>query len=218
MHKKTIILITIISSILSIVYILLTYYGIVRFYSIKNKNIDNFVSTYSSLPKASDKSKVVISLYWNNSDFNRLKPLFNSLLDQTVKVDMISINIPDTIKDDVIPQFIKDSANVFKFKKNYGESTNLIPTLFREKECDTIIIAIKNNKIFGKDYIESLVTEIENNPEYIIIHNDAIVVKPSFFNCDVLGRNEDDDITNDDIISKSKNKSIKFNYLETFNY
>jgi hypothetical protein len=218
MNKKTIILITIISSILSIIYILLTYYGIIRFYTIKNENTEKFINNYSLLEKASNKSKVVISLYWNNNNFDKLKPLINSLLDQTVKVDMIAINIPDNIDDKNIPQYIKNSANIFKFKKEYGESTNLIPTLFREKECDTIIIALKNYKMFGKDYIESLVNEIENNPDSIINHKDAIVVKPSFFGCNVLGRNETENITNDNILSKTKNKCLNFNYNETFNY
>jgi hypothetical protein len=218
MNKKTTIIFTIISSILSVIYILLTYYGIIRFYTIKNTKTEKFINTYSSLPKASEKNKVLISLYWNNIDFNKLKPLLNSILDQTVKVDMIAINIPDTIDDKNIPESIKKIVNIFKFKKDYGESTNLIPTLFRENECDTVIIALKNYKIFGKDYIESLIEQIEKNPNNIIMHKDAIVVKPLFFGCNVLGRNKNENITNNDIISQSKNKVITFNYSETFNY
>lgn len=223
MNKKTIIVITIISCIVSLAYTFLVYYGYTRYFDIKKTvNCDKYISTYKDLPKSSENNKVIVSFDLNlENNLENLEPMFNSLLDQTVKVNMFSINLPRHYNN--IPNYITNICNIFYYDKNYSkEEASLIPTLFREKETNTIIIIIKNNKIFGKDFIETLVSEIEKYPNAIIKHPDAIVIKPAFFDCDTLNRNNEyeSSLSIDKIIEThcQNNTYINLKYKENFNY
>ena len=74
----------------------------------------------------------------------------------------------DDIEKYDIPKYIKDIANIFPAGKNYGKGTKIIPMLLREKECGTIIIALDENRVYGQDFIYSLIElphtfNIQNN-------------------------------------------------------
>ena len=69
-------------------------------------NPKSYIKKYFDLEKACNK-KVVINLSISNPD--KLKPVINSLLDQTVRVDEISINT-----DKKLPDYIKDLNKVVR--------------------------------------------------------------------------------------------------------
>ena len=61
--------------------------------------------------------KVVISLTTTPHKINNLEPLLSSLLNQTVRVDMISLNVtPETNK--LLPKSTKDVCNVYEVGRN----------------------------------------------------------------------------------------------------
>ncbi len=210
MKKKTMIIYTIIGTILSLIMILLSYFGMIRYLSLHVSGSDKLVENYSKLPKAAEK-RVVISLAVNPSNFQKIKPVLNSILDQTVKVDQIGVVVPLNSENDV-PEYIKKIANIFPAGKDYGEGTALIPILLKEKECDTIIIALASDVIYGKDFIEKMVDE---SNEYSGILTDikrkALLVKPDYYGCEIL-----DSKYNDKWFINQAKKAKIVDYTENF--
>lgn len=194
MNKRTIIIVTIISTVISLAFILLSYFGVIRYLSLHVQSSDSFVKAYSKLPKAS-KDRTVISFTTTPDRVKKLKPMLNSILDQTVKVDQIALVIPYKYegKKYNLPKYLIGIVNVFPAGKDYGEGTKLVPVLLREKECDTIILALDDDRVYGKDFVEIMVGEAAKNPGTVLIDskNSAILVKPDYFGCEVIDRDKD---------------------------
>ena len=211
MNKKTVIIITILSTILSIIFILSSYYGIDRYLSLHMKSCENFINKYSYLPKAST-NRVVISFSTTPEKINKIKPMINSILDQTVKVDAIyMVLLAD--KNYNTPKYITNVATVVLAGKDYGGGTKIIPILLKEKECDTTIIAMNDNVVYGQDFVFTMIEELKKNPGVVLIDKkgDVMLVKPEYFGCDVINR-EKESFDNDWFINQSKhNKVIDYN-------
>ena len=210
------ILITVITTILSLLFIALSYFGITRYLSLHLYSCERFIEKYKDLPKASD-SRVVLTFTTTPEKLNKLKPMINSLLDQTVRVNQIILVIPNYDKDKyIIPDYLKNIVTIIPSGKNYGEGTKLIPTLLREKDSETIIIAINDNIIYGKDFLQEMIENSNKNPNTIILenNNNAVLVKPNCFNIDVINR-EKEKFDNVWFISKAKNNKI-LHYSENY--
>ena len=214
MKKKTMIIWTLVGTLLSLAMILLSYFGIVRYLMLHVSGTDGLVEGYSQLPKATD-GRVVVSFAAQPKDFDRLKPMLNSLLDQTVKVDQICIIVPLENKRD-IPAYVKKVANVFPAGKDYGQGTALIPVLLKEKECDTTIIALENNVVYGKDFIETMVDKSKEHPETVLTDTKrkAILVKPEHYGCEILDSVQDK--YDHDWFLKQAKKAKVVEYSENF--
>jgi len=191
MKKKTMIIWILIGTLLSLAMILLSYFGIIRYLTLHMYNIDKFVEEYSNLREATD-GRVIVSFAAKSTEFDKLKPMLNSILDQTVKVNQICIVVPMSNLED-IPEYIRKVANVFPAGKDYGQGTSLIPILLKEKECDTIIIALENNVVYGKDFIETMVDASKEHPGTVLTDKKtkALLIKPEYFGCDILDSNQD---------------------------
>ena len=89
-----------------------------------------------------------------------------------------------------LPEYLSKIVNVIQKSKNYGKGNNIIPMLLKEKECDTIIIGINDNVIYGKDFLEILLDENKKNPDAVIIDkkNNSILFKPEHYGCNILDR------------------------------
>ena len=74
-----------------------------------------------------------------------------------------------------------------------GKGNKIIPILFKEKECDTTIIAIDDNVIYGKDFIQTLLEERDKNPNTVLIDNNntSLLLKPENYGCEILKRDRD---------------------------
>lgn len=212
MNRKTILILIIISTIISIIYILLSYYGIIRYIALHINSTENYINTYESLPKASDVKRVVLSFTVEVKNIHKIKPMLNSLLDQTVKVDSITMVLPNYKEENNdIPRYIKNVCTIFPAGKNYGEVTNIIPLLLKEKECDTIIIALNENYVYGKDFIETIIAEHENNPNTILFSNKTtILCCPDHFDSTIINNNINN-YSHDWFSKNTKNKQIKYN-------
>ena len=176
----------IILTILSFIMTLLYYFGFTRYLELYCRSYKKYLENYKNLNKASKDSKVIISFTTTPEHIKKIKPLLNSLLDQTVKVDQIVLNIPKDLKYD-IPKEYNNILNVFECGKDYGCATKFIPTILREQNKDTIIILIQDNYIYGKDYIETMIEEYNKN-KCAIINKQGILVTPEFFGMDIYKR------------------------------
>jgi hypothetical protein len=199
-------------TIISIIITFLYYFGIIRYLELHICNHKKYLEKYKNLDKASDK-KVVISFTTTPEKVKKLKPFINSLLDQTVKVDNIVLNIPKN-KEYNIPHEYNNILNIFQIGKDYGDGNKFISTVLREEDNDTIIILLEDNFIYGKDYIETILEEYEKN-KCAIINNQSITVIPEFFDMDIFKR-DDNKIDNNWILNNIKTDKKYFNYSENY--
>jgi hypothetical protein len=90
----------------------------------------------------------------------------------------------------------------------------IVPTIKREGEYGTIIIALDDNKVYGKDYIESMVIEGKKYPGYAIKSHGGILLCPEFFDESIIDTNE---IFDSDWLKKHLRVKIKhLDYSENY--
>lgn len=185
MSKKAFQIISLFLSILGLLYLILAYYGIIRYIKLHITPSDAYIQNYTKLPKAS-KDRVTVCFTANEKELKNLKPFINSILDQTVRVDDIALTIP--YKDiNKIPENLKKVISSYGYSKDYDNAGNLICSVLREPEAETKIIIVEPNMVYGQDFIETMIEETENNPNKIIYgKNDkspkwGILLKPKFF-------------------------------------
>jgi len=213
MGKRKIIIFTIISTIFSLVIILLTYFGIMRYIQLKlQNNSDKYIENYNKLDTYKTEGKVIISISTTPDRIHKIRPMINSILDQTIKVDQFILILEKDKKYD-IPDYLKKIFKIFYSAKNYGKGNKIIPLLFIEKECDTTLIALDDNVVYGKDFIERMLEERDKNPDTLIIDNKktSILLKPEYYGCEILKRDRD---TYDEkwfLDNKKNNKIINYN-------
>lgn len=206
MEKRKVIIITIISTIVSLILILLSYFGIFRYLMLHINSSEPYIHRYSSLPSA-DKGKVVLAISTTPERINKIKPMINSILDQTVKITQIILIIPhdDSYK---LPSFLQKIVTLYPLGKEYGDNccNTMVPMMLHEKECDTTIIALLDNVVYGKDFIETLLELSDKNPGLVLrdLKKTAILFKPEYYDCSVV------DTT--DWFKKSKDIDYSENY------
>jgi hypothetical protein len=175
MDKRTKIILFIISIVVSIGTILISYYGIGRYLKLhRGGDTCTGYKKYSSLDKAST-NRVVISFGPNQDQLRKMGPTIRSLIDQTVRVESVSINVPYSYD---YPQEFEKIATIFRTGRDYGKSSNIIPTILRENDKNTIIIFLEPNIVYGIDFIENIITETVKNPgKAIIVEGKALCIQ-----------------------------------------
>ena len=174
---------------LAAVMIYLNFEHIIRFNTLKSYNGKFYIQNYKNLNKCS-RDKLVLSLTSTPDRIKHISPTLNSLLNQTTKVDQISLNLPETCnnKSYDTPKELNEMCNIYTVGRDYGIGTKYIPTLLREGECGTKIILLNDDYIYGKDLIEKLIKESDDNPNKCIYtgndfkNSEAILIKPEFVN------------------------------------
>lgn len=202
----------IILTILSLIITLLYYFGIIRYFQLHFYNTEKYLENYKKLDKASN-NKVIISFSTSPENIKNIKPMLNSILDQTVKVDNIFLNLPKDKKYE-IPEDYKKILNIFNCGQDYGCANKFIPTILREENNNTIIILLEDDYVYGKDFIESLIESYETNKN-AIISKKGILVIPEFFDMNIFNRNInelDDQWIQNCINCKKTNLSYSENY------
>lgn len=170
MDKKTIFAISLVSAIIYLVYILLRYVGIIRYIGMYLFSTESYIKNYSKLDQVDKDKRVVISLTATEKEMKKLAPVVKSLLDQTVKVDLISVIVPYG-KKYKLREDLKNVVSVYRSGINYKDLNAVIPAALREGEDMTQIIALGADKIYGKDFIEELIETAKKNPEHIVYCN-----------------------------------------------
>ena len=195
MEKKTIIIISLLSTVFSLIYVMLSYFGFTRYLGMYFFSIEKYGKNYKNLDKIG-KDRIVISLAITTKQKSKLSKVIKSLLDQTVRVDLITLIVPN--KSDY--QYIENFVSIFKCGKDQGILNCLIPSIIRENESTTRIITLGDNTIYGKDFIETLMEKSEKYPDSIIYSNNSntnsnsntidltkgVVFSTKFFNTDFI--------------------------------
>lgn len=164
-----------------------------------------YIKKYASIPSKTQK-KVVLSFTVKPTQEKYLKPLVNSILDQTVRVNQIYLNVPET-ENIQIPTFMKDVVSVMECGRDYGEANKFIPTILREHDSNTILIFLSYKHVYGKDFIETLLAEHEKDLRSTLISGYAILTTPSnVLAKEVLNPDIKNDLPNAWITSVLKNK------------
>ena len=200
----------IVMTILSLIITLLYYYGIIRYFMLHVKDTNVYLENYKNLDKADKEKKVIISLSVDPNKIDKIKPMINSILDQTVRVNQIVLNLPND-KDYKIPKDYENIFTIFRCGKDYGECNKFIPTLLREENSDTIILLLDEKYVFGQDYIETMIEEYKKD-NCSIVSKGGILIIPEFFDMDIYDR--DNKCLNDGWIKdcvKTQKKNINNN-------
>lgn len=206
-------LLIIVLILLSITFILI-HNGIVRYLLLHIQNTENFIKNYNKIPKLPNTKKVVISFTSKPSNFEKLKPFINSILQQSVSVNMIYLVLPKNYENhDDLPEYLKKIVYVIKVGRDYKNHTQIVPMLLKETECDTTIISLNERFLYGNDFIKTILNESQQNPNKIIVDNksNSILFKPKNFNCDFIENTEQIN----EIVNNPNNK-VKINYKKNF--
>lgn len=220
MTKRFLIYSSILFSVIYIIYLVLSYNGVFRKNILSMVSINSLIHNYSKLPVYSDTQRIVLCFSTTPDRISDIQPMIKSILDQTVKVNMIALVIPYKYqnKEYNIPPYLSNIVNVIRAGKDYGQGTKLIPMLLREKDCNTIIIALNDNVIYGKEFVETMLEECDKNPDTVLTDNSrsSILLKPGYFGCDVIDRDKDKFDTNWFIDKSSKSHVV--DYTQNFLY
>jgi len=174
--------------ILSLILIsMIYYYNLLRYTTLHFCDSEPYIKSYKTLNKCVD-NRVIISLTTTPDRIKNIKPVILSLLDQTVKVDQIALNIPYKCNDKkyVIPSEYSNMINIFRTNKDYGPGTKFIPTVLRESECDTIFILVNDDYIYGKDFIETILNIFKRHPSKALISDEFILLKSEFVDTNII--------------------------------
>lgn len=186
MAKKVITLIFLIISVIMLIYMFLSHYGILRYIKLHRMPLEHYSNNYTKLPKA-DKQRVVVAFSLENiNELNRIKPFLNSILDQTVRVDDIALILPQKYSTKKLADKYNFLSTYF-YTMDYRDSSCLITTVLREPETNTKIILVSTNMVYGKEFVQAMVESSNDNVDCIIYaqknsKDKGILVKPKFFN------------------------------------
>lgn len=182
MDRKNIIL-SLVVSFVFLFYTVLDYFGYIRYLRIHIGSMNSYIENYTKLNKG-DKNRVVISFKYDTGDGNneKLRPFLKSILNQTVRVEDISMytSYENASK---IPSDLKRIVTVCgtNSKKNNEEFRLCI---FKEPDNNTKILILNPAFVYGKDFVESMIEESNNNPSKIVLSSDGngVLIKTSFIN------------------------------------
>jgi hypothetical protein len=179
--KKTVIWISLIISFIMMIISIFSYFEIIRYYKVRYSSVESYINSYSNLSKASN-NRVVLS-FSITDDLDKYKGFLNSILDQTVKVDSIDINISEKYRSmNLVNPKYRKIVTLNYISADYGKFNGLLPTLERETDKDTIIIWVKPEYIYPSDMIQNMIEHMNKDDKmYTIKKNNrivAIAVKP----------------------------------------
>jgi hypothetical protein len=170
--KVSTIFIIIIIIILLLYLLLLLFYGFVGFFKYKT-------------PKK--KQRIIVTLSTLPSRVGNLERVLNSIFENEIKPDIVYINIPKYSKREKkeydIPENVTKLKNV-KINivdKDYGPITKLYPTLLEERNPDTIIICIDDDKEYDKKLIGHLVSVSDLYPSECVCVTGWSFINLGFF-------------------------------------
>jgi len=206
--------ILLLSIIFTTIFLILNQFELLRYITIHCKNYDSYLENYKNLDVADDKNKVIISFSVDPQNVQKIRPFLKSILDQTVKVNQINLNIPSDFGND-IPKEYTNLVRVLKSEKDYKSCTNCIPTLIRAYDKNIIIIILSSDTVYGKDFISFLIKESNKDPNKAIFSNKAILIKPDFVNAKKFfdtTNNFDENWLNNNLIVEKKYVNYFNNY------
>ena len=121
--------------------------------------------------------EVILSFTSLPKRINHIKPMINSVLEQSYKPDKICLWLPKISKrfdtemtKEMVPGFIKDTGILVEFCEDLGPSTKLLPSLKAFSDPKTIIITADDDTVYPKDWIKRLVSAMNRFPNAAIAY------------------------------------------------
>lgn len=176
------IILSLLVSILSVVWIILTYFGIVRYISIHCRSPESWIESFQKLEKAGTKGERVVAniTIKNKSDLEKLPKAVASLLNQTLRIDEIGVNLPKSLGP--LPKGLDKIVRTYPISLTTCEKDDCLPSVLREGNINTLIINVQPDIVYGIDYIEDLIDLSVQNPDTVIVDKkkQILLIKPSF--------------------------------------
>ena len=168
--------ILIILNILILCVILLQYFGIIRYIKLHLNSTEYYIEKFKNLKSYKD-NKLSVFVKTDKDNLPKLKPLINSLLDQTIKINELNLIVKIKNESDYnnldIPKYISLTSNIIP---SYNSEDNLNTLFTHEKSKNTIVFNLDDKKVYGKDYIEHLLSEYNCDDDYMVrCDNDMII-------------------------------------------
>jgi hypothetical protein len=177
--KRNILLLSLLFSIFTLVYFVLSHLGYTRSFMLNIKSPASFLESYKKLPAAGGRTIIATTDTHND----RLTPVINSILDQTIRVNEIVVF---TDKDKEYHNVV--SKRIYSKNKNDNLTNSIVQSVLTEPDAETKIIIIES-KIIPQDHIQLMLDYSNKNPNKIIKWDNSLLIKPKFFNSNVTNFN-----------------------------
>jgi hypothetical protein len=192
MEKKNLLWLSLIISVISLVYIIADYYECIRYYRLHTKRPKYFLSTYWDRNRAdSENSTVVAFSVYSEDELEKVVPFMNSILDQSVYVNKILMVVPEKLVDripdtyrEIVTVYGNSGTRIATSVEEYLDETTLISSVLTETEGETRIIITNPRMIYSYNFVEEMVEESRKYPNNIITFSDSaygMLIKPNFF-------------------------------------
>lgn len=153
-----------------------------------------FIEFYKPIPisQVVRPKRIVMSLTTTQERIGNIIPTLKSILNNTVKPDVIYIHIHSNV---IVPQnildwFVENQQNVpiivSRMSNDYGSVSKLYPTLLRERDDETVIITIDDDIIYPSLTIQHLIQASHKYPEKCICISGWDYVFVGFFYIPVI--------------------------------
>ena len=173
-YKKFIILC--LTTVLSLVYAVINYFDVIRYIDLHIDDIETYTNIVKNNPD--NENKIIVSLDIDITNIDRLRPVINSILDQTIKVDQITLNIPSNYKS-IIPNDILSVLTINEIDKI--QEKNIQHTMNNEYEDTNIYVNLTDSKIYGKDFINFITKEIDKNNCTVSVEDGIFCTKSNLY-------------------------------------
>lgn len=162
------------------------------------------IENYKYIPKNYEK-RVLVSIINTDTDFN-FEEFLKSVLYQSKRVDNIDMNIPKLSEKKHPKEIVEMVISVYKLGNDmYEPRNNIIPTLKRYGDKNTLIIFLRDDRTYNYGFIEGVIDKLKNEPSRPVVDD------LDFEKTGVLGINLD--YVDIDIIEKMSTYNSMKNYL-----
>ena len=207
---KTKLIISLILSILSLLYLFLNFYGFDRYFKLNIKSVEFYTEKIKNIPNSKDRIIVVFEYQ------DKIKKAFiNSILDQNIRPDEICIIIPSD-KKNLIPSNLKNILTIYGFIKDYKEFNSILYPILKEPDSKTKILILNPTLVYGEDFLSYMIEKSDQNPNKIIYVNghkesQGILITPNNLTIDLCDNIEK---CKSQWLLKNHNNIISTNYTD----
>lgn len=216
-NKKNVIMITMILSVIYLLYSIMVLTGLWRYMKMYYSNPEKYLDTYKNIDSL-DNDKNIVTLTTDNID--SIKPVINSILDQTVSISDIILVVPYG-EEFNLPIELKDAVKIMRTEYKHNKLSPIMANLITEGEGDTNLILLQDDKIYGKNFIEKLLSHkkknhviYQNNKDFIDV-NKPILIPLNIVNSEIM--NLDGSENTNEWLNKSFKYKKRLSYKGNYN-
>jgi len=176
------------TTILSILNLYLKYYQVYRYISLYFSDLDKYFEKYKDLKRLVEEN-VVLIIDFNTSTKKQIDLLLKSILDQTFAVtDIYFIN--KNMNEEQLSYYKEKGIKILSGDKNIYYDA-VIKACKKVTDCNTVVVALDESIIYGKDFIEILLRENSKKPLTLLQNKNGVLFKPDFFKTSIVDSNKD---------------------------